>query len=131
MSKVSIIVPFFNCPYIDYALKSLMNQTYKNIEIIVVNAGSTIYSEKITTDLDKIIFIEKGKGGTASALYMGIKIGTGDYFCWLSLDDIFYSEKTDVQLDFINKNQALFSYTSYYCINENGKLSLLAWVPSA
>ncbi|MFC8563160.1 glycosyltransferase family A protein [Peribacillus frigoritolerans] len=81
MSKVSIIVPFFNCPYIDYALESLMNQTYKNIEIIVVNAGSTIYSEKITTDLDKIIFIEKGKGGTASALNMGIKIATGDYFC--------------------------------------------------
>lgn len=122
MSKVSIVVPFYNCPYIDEALESLMNQTYSNIEIIVVNDGSTKYSDKITPYLDKIIYIEKGNGGTASALNMGIKNATGDYFCWLSSDDIFYPEKTEVQLDFMNKNQALFSYTSYYCINENGKI---------
>jgi glycosyltransferase involved in cell wall biosynthesis len=122
MSKVSIVVPFYNCPYIDEALESLMNQTYKNIEIIVVNDGSTIYSDKITPYLDKIIYIEKGNGGTASALNMGIKNATGDYFCWLSSDDIFYPEKTEVQLDFMNKNRALFSYTSYYCINEKGEI---------
>ncbi|MFJ7991924.1 glycosyltransferase family 2 protein [Peribacillus frigoritolerans] len=46
MSKVAIIVPFYNCPYIDEALESLMNQTYKNIEIIVVNDGSQYISIK-------------------------------------------------------------------------------------
>ncbi|MED3708566.1 hypothetical protein P4502_04870 [Peribacillus frigoritolerans] len=40
----------------------------------------------------------------------------------VSSDDIFYPEKTEVQLDFMNKNRALFSNTSYYCINENGKV---------
>ncbi|WP_328097470.1 glycosyltransferase family A protein [Peribacillus frigoritolerans] len=79
---MSIIVSFFNCPYIDEALESLMNQTYKNIEIIVVNDGSTIYSDKIIPYLDKIIYIEKGNGGTACALNMGIRNATGDYLCW-------------------------------------------------
>lgn len=98
MSKVSIIVPFYNCPYIEKALESLINQTYKNIEIIVVDDGSTLYSEKIEPFLDKILFIKKENGGTASALNTGIEHATGDYICWLSSDDIFYPEKTEIQL---------------------------------
>lgn len=122
MSNVSIIVPFYNCPFIDQALESLVNQTYKYIEIIVVNDGSTQYTEKISPYLDKIKYIEKKNGGTASALNMGIKNATGDYFCWLSSDDIFYPEKTEVQLDFMLRNHALFSYTSYHCINEKNEI---------
>jgi glycosyltransferase involved in cell wall biosynthesis len=122
MAKVSIIVPFYNCPYIDQALESLVNQTYKHIEIIVVNDGSTQYTDKIVPYLDKIKYIEKKNGGTASALNMGIKNATGDYISWLSSDDIFYPEKTEVQLDFMQRNHALFSYTSYHCINEKSEI---------
>ncbi|CAH0148717.1 UDP-Glc:alpha-D-GlcNAc-diphosphoundecaprenol beta-1,3-glucosyltransferase WfgD [Peribacillus sp. Bi96] len=122
MSKVSIVVPFYNCPYIDKALESLINQTYKNIEIIVVDDGSTLYAEKIEPYLDEILYIKKENGGTASALNTGIKNATGDYLCWLSSDDIFYPEKTEVQLDVMKRNIAQFSYTSYYCINENGEI---------
>lgn len=80
MSKVSIIVPFYNCPYINQALDSLVNQTYSNIEIIVVNDGSTQFSEGIIPYLDKIKYIQKENGGTTSALNTGIKHATGDYF---------------------------------------------------
>ncbi|PJN89729.1 glycosyltransferase [Bacillus sp. mrc49] len=122
MSKVSIIVPFYNCPYIEKALESLINQTYKNIEIIVVDDGSTLYSEKIEPFLDKILFIKKENGGTASALNTGIEHATGDYLCWLSSDDIFYPEKTEIQLRLMERENAQFSYTSYYCIDENGEI---------
>ncbi|MES1039926.1 MULTISPECIES: glycosyltransferase family 2 protein [Peribacillus] len=122
MSKVSIIVPFYNCPYIDKALESLFNQTYKNMEIIVVNDGSTLYSEKIDPFLDKIIYIKKENGGTASALNTGIKNATGDYICWLSSDDIFNPEKTEIQLKAMEREDARFSYTSYYCIDDNGEI---------
>ncbi|KWW22532.1 MULTISPECIES: glycosyltransferase [Peribacillus] len=122
MSKVSIIVPFYNCPYIEKALESLINQTYKNIEIIVVDDGSTLYSEKIEPFLDKILFIKKENGGTASALNTGIEHATGDYICWLSSDDIFYPEKTEIQLRLMERENAQFSYTSYYCIDENGEI---------
>ncbi|USL33582.1 glycosyltransferase family 2 protein [Priestia megaterium] len=122
MSKVSIIVPFYNCPYINQALDSLVNQTYSNIEIIVVNDGSTQFSEKITPYLDKIKYIQKENGGTASALNTGIKHATGDYFCWLSSDDIYYLEKIEIQLTFMKKENSLFSYTNYYSINEKNEI---------
>ncbi|MFJ7994682.1 glycosyltransferase family 2 protein [Peribacillus frigoritolerans] len=123
MSKISIIVPFYNCPYINQALDSLVNQTYKNLEIIVVNDGSTQYSEKVTPYLDKIKYIQKENGGTASALNVGIQHATGDYICWLSSDDIYYPKKTEVQLAFMKAKNALFSHTSYYCINEKGVIT--------
>lgn len=122
MSKVSIIVPFYNCSYIDQALKSLVNQTYENIEIIVVNDGSTQHVEKLNPFLGKIKYIEKENGGTASALNTGIKNATGDYFCWLSSDDIFYPEKTNIQLAFMKEKNASFSYSNYLAMNENSKI---------
>ncbi|MGA6840556.1 glycosyltransferase [Priestia megaterium] len=122
MSKVSIVVPFYNCPYINQALDSLINQTYKNIEIIVVNDGSTKYSEKVIPYLDKIKYIKKENGGTASALNIGIKHATGEYFCWLSSDDIYYPEKTEIQLAFMKEQKALFSHTNYCAINEKSRI---------
>ncbi|WP_375345157.1 glycosyltransferase family A protein (plasmid) [Priestia megaterium] len=122
MSRVSIIVPFFNCPYIHYALDSLLNQTYNNIEIIVVNDGSTQYKEKIVPYLDKIIYREKENGGTASALNMGIQQATGDYICWLSSDDVYYPQKIALQLEFMQLHNSFFSHTNYYAINTKGSI---------
>ncbi|MED3823911.1 glycosyltransferase family A protein, partial [Priestia flexa] len=67
VKKVSIIVPFYNCVYIDKALDSLLKQTYLNIEIIVVNDGAIEHTEKLIPYLNKIVYIEKENGGTASA----------------------------------------------------------------
>lgn len=122
MLKVSVIVPFFNCPFISHALDSLLNQTYNDIEIIVINDGSTQYKEKIIPYLDKIIYTEKENGGTASALNVGIKLATGDYICWLSSDDIYYPQKIALQLEFMTINNALFSHTNYYAINAKGNI---------
>ncbi|CAI8947638.1 teichuronic acid biosynthesis glycosyltransferase TuaG [Priestia megaterium] len=122
MSKVSIIVPFYNCPYINQALDSLINQTYKDIEIIVVNDGSTQYVEKIIPYLDRIKYIQKENGGTASALNRGIEHATGDYFCWLSSDDIYYPEKTEVQFSFMKEKNALFSHTNYCAIDKKSRI---------
>ncbi|OVE34521.1 glycosyl transferase family 2 [Priestia aryabhattai] len=122
MLKVSVIVPFFNCPFIADALDSLLNQTYNNIEIIVINDGSTQYKEKIIPYLDKIIYIEKENGGTASALNLGIRLATGDYICWLSSDDIFFSKKIALQLEFMKINNSFFSHTNYYAINTRGRI---------
>ncbi|MGG3196947.1 glycosyltransferase family 2 protein [Priestia aryabhattai] len=122
MSRVSVIVPFYNCPYINQALDSLLSQTHKNIEIIVVNDGATQYSEKIIPYLDKIKYIEKENGGTATALNTGIQHITGDYFCWLSSDDIYYPEKIEIQLAFMKEQKSLFSHTNYYAINNKSRI---------
>jgi glycosyltransferase involved in cell wall biosynthesis len=122
MSKVSIIIPFYNCPYIDQAIQSALNQTYSNIEVIVVNDGSTKFTEKVTPFLSKIRYLEKENGGTGSALNLGIKNATGDYFAWLSSDDLFIKDKVRKQLYFMKVRNAYFSYTNYSTIDTFGRV---------
>ncbi|WP_299092534.1 glycosyltransferase [uncultured Metabacillus sp.] len=122
MEKVSIVIPFYNCSYVEHAIESAIGQTYENIEVIVVNDGSTKHVEKLKPYMNKIIYIEKPNGGTGTALNMGIRQATGDYFCWLSSDDIFYFDKIKIQLEKMKKANAMASYTNYYAINGKGEV---------
>jgi glycosyltransferase involved in cell wall biosynthesis len=123
LDKVTIVIPFYNCPYIDRAIQSALNQTYSNIEVIVVNDGSTKYAKKITPYRHLIRYIEKGNGGTATALNLGIKNASGDYFTWLSSDDLYDSRKVEMQLTFMKTNKASVSFTNYYLMNEKGQMT--------
>ncbi|XXM71190.1 glycosyltransferase family 2 protein [Lysinibacillus sphaericus] len=117
--KVSIIIPFYNCPYIDQAIKSALNQTYKNTEIIVVDDGSTEHVNKIAPFKGRIRYIRKQNGGTASALNVGLQHASGKYFAWLSSDDMFLKNKVERQLAFMKSKEAKISYTAFKTINEN------------
>ncbi len=119
--KVTIVIPFYNCPYVDQAIESALNQSYPNVEVIVVNDGSTQYVEKILPYLERIRYLEKPNGGTASALNMGIRNASGDYFSWLSSDDLYHREKTAKQLAFMQENDAYASFGGYVVIDADGK----------
>ncbi|WP_226674120.1 glycosyltransferase family 2 protein [Rossellomorea aquimaris] len=117
--RVSIIIPFYNCPYINQAIKSALNQSYKNIEVIVVDDGSTKHVEKLEPFKGKIKYIRKQNGGTASALNTGLMIAGGKYFAWLSSDDMFLNDKVEKQLNFMQRKRADISYTAFKTINES------------
>jgi glycosyltransferase involved in cell wall biosynthesis len=85
----------------------------------VVNDGSDQHLEKIKPYLNKIRFLEKTNGGTASALNVGFSNATGDYLSWLSSDDLFIKDKTTKQLSFMSKNNSYFCYTNYSLIDKN------------
>lgn len=106
---VSIIIPVYNgSNYLAQAIESALNQTYKNIEIIVVNDGSCDdqQTEKIALSYgNKIKYISKPNGGSSSALNTGIKNMTGEYFSWLSHDDLYFPEKIETQINIaLNQN---------------------------
>lgn len=122
MSRVSLIIPFYNCPYIDQAIESALNQTYEDVEIIVVNDGSTEFEKKIDPYLERIRYIKKGNGGTATALNLGIRNATGDYFTWLSSDDLYDRDKITKQISFMETKKVSASYTSYFLIDENSTI---------
>ena len=107
-SKVSIIIPVYNgANFLAQAIDSVLRQTYQNIEIIVVNDGSKDYgaTERIAQSYGrKIRYFSKSNGGVSSALNFGIKKMTGDYFSWLSHDDIYLPGRVQTQIDFL-KNQ--------------------------
>lgn len=123
LDKVSIIIPVYNCEYVDQAIESALNQTYSNIEIIVVNDGSTKYVDKIEKYKHQITLIHKANGGTASALNVGISRSTGNYISWLSADDIFYPDKTEKQLKYMKEKNAAVSYGGFVHIDEAGTVT--------
>ena len=114
--KVSIVIPVYNgADFLREAIDSSLAQTYSNIEVIVINDGSTDdgATERIAQSYgDRIRYFHKENGGVATALNMGIQQMSGDYFSWLSHDDLYYPEKIAAQVDYLsqatNKNLILF-----------------------
>ena len=92
---VSIVIPVYNGEnYLKEAIDSALAQTYKNLEIIVVNDGSTDATEQIALSYgDKIRYFSKENGGTSTALNLAIQNMKGEYFSWLSHDDLYYPQK--------------------------------------
>ncbi|WP_167631290.1 glycosyltransferase [Mariprofundus ferrooxydans] len=103
---VSIVIPVYNgSNYLGKAIESALGQTYRNIEIIVVNDGSTDDGE--TEDIalsygEQIRYYWKENGGVSTALNLAIKNMHGDYFSWLSHDDIYLPDKVAKEVKYIS-----------------------------
>lgn len=97
--KISIIIPVYNgANYMKEAIDSALAQTYENTEIIVVNDGSRDdgATERIALSYgDCIRYIKKENGGSSSALNAGIRQMEGEFFSWLSHDDLYLPEKIE------------------------------------
>lgn len=106
LPKVSIIIPVFNgANFVRDAIESALAQDYGNIEIIVVNDGSNDagQTEAIAREFaDKITYYSKPNGGVSTALNLGIEKMTGDYFSWLSHDDLYAVDKVKSQIDLLS-----------------------------
>lgn len=107
--KISIIIPAYNASnYLAEAIDSALAQTYSNVEIIVINDGSCDdgATEKIAHSYgDKIRYFSKENGGSSSALNMGIAHMTGEWFSWLSHDDLYVPEKLEKQIAYMDSLQ--------------------------
>lgn len=102
---VSIIVPVYNgSNFLKEALNSALAQTYRNLEIIVVNDGSQDDTESISLSYgDRIRYFAKENGGTSTALNLAIENMKGEYFSWLSHDDLYYPQKIEKEVDVLRK----------------------------
>lgn len=125
--KVTIVIPVYNgANYMREAIDSALAQTYKNIEVIVVNDGST--DDGATKQIaesygEKIKYLEKENGGVSTALNLALKNMTGEYFSWLSHDDKYYPTKIEKEVEEIlkhDKNTIILS--DFDLIDENSKV---------
>ena len=128
MKKVSVIIPLYNEEkYITTCVESVINQTYKNIEIIVVDDKSTDNSlkvlEKIKDKRLKIIKLPENKG-VANARNKGVEAATGSYLCFLDSDDFWDKYKIEKQIKYI-KNKA-FVYRKYAYTDKDGNIIKVA-----
>ena len=121
-AKISVLIPFYNCPYIGQAIESTLQQTYSNVEITVIDDGSTEHTALIWPYIKQIRYIRKTNGGTASALNKGIRMASGEYIAWLSSDDVYLPDKLERQLAFMEAYHAAVSFTDFDIIGADGQL---------
>ena len=130
---VTIIIPYKkNLDYLFTALKSIFKQSYKNYKILI------IYDDEDKSDLPKIkkffksetikkkisckIIVNKNSLGAGYARNVGIKKSITKYIAFLDSDDLWAKNKLKVQVNFMEKNNILFSHTSFDIINANNKI---------
>ncbi|NDK09871.1 glycosyltransferase [Candidatus Gracilibacteria bacterium] len=125
--KVSIIIPVYNgANFLELAINSALNQSYKDIEIIVVNDGSNDNgeTEKVALSFnDKIKYFYKDNGGVSSSLNYGIQKSNGAYISWLSHDDIYHEDKIKKSIEHLKSIDSgkNIIFTDYKLISETGE----------
>ncbi len=124
--KVSIVIPVYNgSEFLKESIESALAQTYKNIEVIVVNDGSNDggKTEKIAKSYEKRIkYYRKENGGVSTALNLGIKKMTGEYFSWLSHDDVYYPDKIYEQMRILKNHRAdCIIFSNFECIDSRSR----------
>ncbi|BAY87225.1 family 2 glycosyl transferase [Calothrix parasitica NIES-267] len=120
MTLVSIVITSYNkAPYLEQAVKSVLAQTYSNIECIIVDDGSTDNTEKIAQELiakyPQIKYFVKPNGGISSARNFGNSKATGKYIQFLDADDWIHEDKIINQLECLQSmsEEEVFAYSNY------------------
>ncbi len=124
--RTSIIIPVYNGEkFIEECVMSALNQTDKDIDIIVVDDGSTDNTLKILYGIPKITVLVQPNGGTASALNTAIRNSKGKWIHWLSADDVLYPTAIEDMMDTIERTEdkeKYIYYSNYDIIDENSTI---------
>jgi len=123
MIDVTIVIPFYNDPYVEEAVESALAQTHRSVEIIVVDDGSVRHAERLKPYKGRIHYVGKANGGTASALNHGFRLASGRYIAWLSSDDRFYPLKVERQLAAMEAAGAWIGHTAFDVIDGEGRVT--------
>lgn len=123
--KVSVIIPVYNAEKcIEKTIKNIKEQTYKNIEIILIDDASKDNSLKIMktlVDKNMKLIINKKNIGSANSRNKGIKLAIGKYLCFQDADDLWEKDKIEKQVEFMEKKQIAFSYTGFEYVYKHRK----------
>jgi glycosyltransferase involved in cell wall biosynthesis len=107
IKQISVLMPAYNCgKYIGSAIKSVLNQTYKNFEFIIINDGSTDSTEEVIKGFNdpRIIYRKTENKGTSAALNYGIKLCKYDWIARIDADDMNVPSRLETQINFLEEN---------------------------
>lgn len=129
MQKISIIVPIYNVePFLRKCVKSLLDQTHENIEIILVNDGSPDNSKQICDDFalqdSRIKVIHQENKGLCGARNAGLDVATGDYIAFVDSDDYVTKDMFEYLLNLLTKTNSDISACRFFSLNNSGNISV-------
>ena len=125
---VTVVIPYHKkINFINRCIKSVLNQTFQNFEIIL------IYDDNDFNELDHIkdlinkdsrikLIINKKKLGAGLSRNIGIEQGKGSWIAFIDADDVWKKDKLEIQINFMKQNNLNFSHTSYEIIDKTGKV---------
>ena len=133
-AKVSIILPNYNSSTtIKKTISSIVNQTYKNWELIIVDDNSDEFTKNILSEYKnkkiKIHFLKENKGA-AYCRNFAIKNSRSNYLAFIDSDDLWKKDKLKTQINFMKKNNYFFTYTYYKTFKKNNSIKNKIIVPN-
>ena len=129
MDLISVIIPVYNVKkYLRRCVKGVLAQTYKNLEVILVDDGSTDGSSELCDELfntdKRIVVFHKQNGGLSSARNYGVRAANGDYICFIDSDDTVDEDYVETLHDIIVKYKVKLAICSHRVIYEGHKTSI-------
>ena len=133
---ISVILPVYNgAPYLDEAIVSILKQTHDNLELIVINDGSTDESleilEKYAVQDNRIIIINRQNKGLVYSLNEGILKAKGKYIARMDADDVSNISRFESQIEYIEKYNLDICGGHYLLIDDEGRINGLSVVPTS
>jgi glycosyltransferase involved in cell wall biosynthesis len=128
VAKVSVIIPAYNrVNYIDQTISSVLDQSYHNVELIVVDDGSTDGTyEKILSYGDKLTLLthkNRANKGQSTAINLGLANATGKYIAILDSDDYWGLDKLEIQVSYLEEHPDVgLLYTNGYAVDASGEI---------
>lgn len=121
---ISVIVPIYNTEnYLEKCITSILDQNYHNLELILINDGSTDNSGKICEDfleIDKRVKVRhKENSGVSAARNIGLDIAEGDYTCFVDSDDYLHPEMLERLWHYLGKYNADIAMCEFFEVNDN------------
>lgn len=107
MPKISVVMPVYNGEkYIFQAIKSILDQTERDFELVIIDDGSTDPTERIISQFsdERIRYIKLGHKGIVHALNMGIQNSTGMYIARMDADDVSHARRLKLQSEYLDQN---------------------------
>ena len=128
MYKTSVILPCYNgARWIDKAIRSILSQTYKNFELVIVDDGSTDNSKKIISKYlydPRIRYISQKNKGFSAALNKGIKESSGYLIGFIGQDDLWVPNKLELQEKFFVKHETIdLVHSNYHLVDQEGQIT--------
>lgn len=126
MSLLSVVIPIYNAEkVIEVSVNSVLKQTYNEIEIILVNDGSTDetanYCEAFQAKYQNVHYYHKDNGGVSSARNYGIKVAKGDFICFLDCDDTYDEYFAEYMMNEIKTSKSQLTYCGFNAVSSGEK----------
>ena len=127
MANVSVVIPTYQCGrFVSQSIDSVLGQTFKNFEIIIVDDGSTDHTQEILnnySNMNNIKIIRQSNQGPSAARNLGIRMSTGEYIAFLDADDIWLPNKLEKQIEYLEKHPKVdLIYCDSYLFNEKSTM---------